>query len=642
MTGCRILVKMFFILSLLVCQLSRGFAENLESDFPQEDVLELSPVIVTGNSGVALLPSLGEDLSSVRDLVREEHITQPSLERVLSAAHDVQFKQAGTRLHHQSFSVRGVSSKDVLVTYLGIPLNDLANSGVDLSFIHPALLSGAELTSTFGSQASGFGNMGSVLELSSNIPKEARILVNYTFPEDVGVFGQVPVHAQNMRMSLAVFGDVIGGEFLYKDLQGTEQKREHNGAKRFGGQWQGKYEFDSWSIYVSSFYSRIFREEAGPSEFPEAFKYATSESQWSLSKIEAEAEPFIVGSGVVFIAGSMAHRFAEYDYSNPTALMGGRPTSSLYRENRTIFTLNSGLLLGESLTKAQLLLERQNVKTEAVTWVSNSSYDKTQYVVSLFLSEQISFNNKFELYAGLRFELVSDNGTAWLPRAAFSCHLFDWMRLSMAIAYTERRPALDELFLSNEFIRGNRALQSQRALLAEVSLDFSLDSWLTLRASSYINYYWNLIRFLPMNLTQYEARNLPLARAVGFDLSMDSALFSWMKLRLGYSFVDARMHVSRLPIPGISKHKLTAGSFLEFDPWKVSVELEFLADRYVNFIQKESHNPLLLGIQGSYQIGSSWLVSVQLHNLLNDKRRTDFIQRPLPGFQASLSVQGKF
>lgn len=611
-------------------------------DERHDDVLELETV-VTEDVAIHEDEALTAELARVYAVKPVERSAAKSLGDVFRGESALRVSESGGRLQQQSVSMRGSASQDVLVKYHGITLNALSNASADLSLIPAGLLKRIAVKPNVGSERDGSGALGGVIELDSGFSEHAfEGSLSVGTLSDYAILGRKPILGDVVSTELAVFADRTSGRFEYIDAQGEHQVREHNGAWRFGGQFDMLVALDGASIEAFAFYAYLFREVGGLSEFADSFKEATSHDQTALASVTASFDPVAIGESEAEVHVTAVHRFAEDAYQNPSTVLGARKMVSNYFENRTQLGADAGFDYAEHLkTYVGVAYEYQRVLTDQLVLNQMVEAVHDRHITS-FIAEESGhwFEDRFKAFAGVRAEYVSGQGWAFSPRVALAYLPWTWLTLDISSAYANRYPAFDEMYMLTESIKGDSNLKKQTSILNNLSLSFIIENWFKLDIDAFYNIHYDLIRFIPVSLYGYAARNLSESTARGFDLRGTLFVYDYFELDVGYSYNDSFVNDGHLPIPGIPRHRVTGratGKYGIFDAWfQVSYSNGIATKMSGQYIRK---NPLKLDAHIGFDLFKSVVISLDVNNILNDKETEDFRQYPLPGATGMLSVE---
>ena len=202
---------------------------------------------------------------------------------------------------------------------------------------------------------------------------------------------------------------------------------------------------------------------------------------------------------------------------------------------------------------------------------------------------------------------------------------------------------MDELYLRTETIRGNPALEPERALNldAGVSLgdeEFPLSGDLTLFHTDI----QRTILFLPRTAYLFEATNLEGAESRGLEATAELALRERYRVRLNYTLTDA--HLDSTPsvqLPHHPTHRGVLATQLEFGGLgpldgirNLKLTGEFDARSGVNLdnfgnLTNEPFWQVDVGVE--FVPTSAIRLGLQLQNVTDNRRGADHLQRPLPG-----------
>lgn len=558
------------------------------------------------------------------------------LEKVTSA----RIADSGNRLQRKSFAFRGAAAQDIVIRYLGIPLNALSDASTDLALIPAQLIQNAILLGSGATAATG--SVGGLVDLQPNLDAPMRTLISVSTLEDFALFSHGKIHRDGWQVSGAFWGDSSPGKFLYYDEQGTLQTREHNAASRIGGQLFTTISLPSLEITAFSLLSYIDREEAGQSEYPIKYRDASQKLWLSLSGIQTQFAPFSLGSAFVQFNISASERLSGDTYDNPTAFVGGTHTYSDYLESRTILDTNAILLLnGWNRTSFDLTYEYQSLSSEMLAFSQTLSQNHHRHLISASIIDSLAFfHDKLELAISGRIDWnVDTQSPLFSYHAGITGQPFQDLSLWASASMAERYPTFDESYYRTEYIRGNPSLEPQRSFIHELGMTYSPAQWLKASITGFYNFHKDLIRFIPVTPYLFEAKNLSTATARGFEFSISSYGWYGFSAKAEYTLADV-ITDDGYPMPTTAKHHVMGELSWKNRHLMTSVDIHYQSKVPRNMAGTNFSRPKLR-LNGHFAMNlydALWL-SLDIDNMLNDMSSADVLQRPLPGIQAFVHLR---
>ena len=613
-----------------------------ESSLPANDIFILD-TIQTSAAEESTPPAARATFEHKRQIDTSTSTAASALSDLLEGESLLRVQDSGGRLQRQTLSMRGSAAQDILLTYHGITLNSLSWASADLSLIPAKLLSHAVITPSSGSEKNGSGAIGGLIELESAFPtNNIEISTSVGSLKDLALFGRKTFFLPSFAADIALFADTTAGDFEYMDAQNTRHMRTHNGAWRYGTQLHLLFDAQAASIDFLLYTALFSREIAGLAEFPEAYAHASETGALVLASAQADFIPFELGKSETDLSLTVNHRYTQDIYDNPRAFLGQRRFSTHYNENDTSIQLNANFHYATSfLTTIQLAYAYQRVDAQHLVMLSEQTTSHNRHILSLRAEESASFfDDTLSTFLGLRLDILPHDDFAFSPRLSIGYAPTYWFSLKASAAYATRLPAFDERYLRTESIRGNESLSKQTAFLADVILRFDIPNRFFVEISGFYHLHRDLIRFLPITAYMYEAQNLPLSQAHGLDLQTELTLWRHFHLSLGYTWNASFVREGHLPIPGIPTHKLTARArlLLEYsDLWLQATYSAHIAQNLSG--QYARHNPFRLDAHAALMLYNHLRLTLDIHNITNDRESEDFRQYPLPGITAMAGLE---
>lgn len=558
---------------------------------------------------------------------------------ILERSSSVHISDNGSRLQRKTLSFRGAASQDIVVQYRNVPLNSLADAGADLSAIPSALFDSVLISNTGDGISSGaVGGIVHLKPVKHDSPFGASIAVSSL--KDFSLFGRGMKSFGDVQADLSVFGDYSPGVFRYIDAQGEYQTREHNAASRFGAQIALDWTSQIADISAFSLFTNIERQEAGLSEYPARYRYASQDFMLSLSGIHSEFEPIKAGAATAQITADAAHRFSRDIYKNPTAFIGGRKTYSDFQENRLMVHVESVFLAPKySETLIDVGYEYQQVQSEYLSGGVTMLNPHDRHVIQAKAAENLTFwEDKILISALLRIDAAVDSDPLYSPAFSFRIQPHDDVELQLNAKMGARYPSFDELWYRTEFLRGNPDLKPQKSAIHELVVSYHPAKWLDISVAGFYNIHRDIIRFLAATPYLFTAENIERVRAVGTEIHAKSQFWRGLSVGADYTWIRASTE-DGYDMPTAPRHRIHAELAWNDELWHAAVIVDWQSRTARNMAGTSYIPPRFrLGIEAVMKISERWHLSASVFNLLNDMRSEDVLQRPLPGRQAWIGL----
>ncbi len=612
-----------------------------ESD-GETDYLQLPPVVassegdqkdigyLSGNPGVLRIETINF----------EDYAHEMRLDRILSRIGGAKVRNGGGALQTQTFSYRGAAAQDIGVNYRGARVNSLSDAVADFSFFAPELLGTAHVYGT--GAASSSGAPSGLVELTGNnsaLPAAGRFSLSTL--SDYSLFARGSHDFGGHRAALSAFGDWSKGEFRYTDAQGSSQIRRHNAAARVGGEIVYDGDFGDFKLSAFSFFSQIDRQEAGASEYPDAYRRALGGQFLSLGRVSAETLPAAMGKSYATFSASISQRISRKTYENPATLIGHRSIRTEHFENQTDAALKGEWDAGGiSSTQVALRYGYQRVETLNASGMQSHAETRDRHIASVSAAETLRLMGDaliINASAGADRQIR----TRWLGTGAASAVYKTpiGIELGVSAAYAQRLPSFDELYYRTEFIRGNPDLKPQKSIVNELTAAWRCAGTAEVKLSGFYNFHRDLIRYVPESPTLTRVKNYADAVARGIELSADWQFFGGAFVRFAYAWTNAQT-ASKTPLPQVPSHRVSGELSYRKKPFGFSFSAQYESPAAQNMSATSWSSPRVdLNIEASIELVGGVSVGIAVYNLLDDRRRQDVLQRPLPGRHGAVSLR---
>lgn len=172
------------------------------------------------------------------------------------------------------------------------------------------------------------------------------------------------------------------------------------------------------------------------------------------------------------------------------------------------------------------------------------------------------------LVPGLRLEMDSQFGFAWVPKLALRVDPVRGLAFRASYGWGYRAPTFKDLYLRFEneavgyFVEGNPDLKPERSQSVQASVEWSSLGWFSVRANFFYNELTDLLgtRFLPtapgepLSITY---TNLAAAMTRGVESLVRLRWKTYLQLMLGYTFTSTLDRESNKPLPSRPTHQGT-------------------------------------------------------------------------------------
>jgi len=365
--------------------------------------------------------------------------------------------------------------------------------------------------------------------------------------------------------------------------------------------------------------------------------------------------PLELGGGLEFW-----HRYERVAFADPDVVPGiGAPIDTLDRNAEVGLRLRLEREWDVVGTRNRFLLSGE---TKRDTLDSDSVEDQQRDEGAFVAQDDLALlDDRLRLVPALRFDDTEGFGAEWLPRFGVIAAVFPWLHLKGNIERSFRVPTFDELFFPDRgFLRGNPALQPEKALNGDVGFEIGADrlgpvSDASLEAAWFHNDVDQSIVYVLVSPSLVEPVNTGAATIEGVEVTARMRLLDWVGLSASYTHLSATLNRDGTPLPGRADDE--AHFRVELGPPSRAVRLVGEAQLTSEIPVSESGNTVLpdrtvydaslivdlarLGLLPPQLPLASLLVTLEGRNL-TDRSVRDALFFPQPGRTVALRVETKW
>jgi len=603
--------------------------------------------------------------------LRERASLAESVGALLDEAPGVHVRRMGDGFAPQSITLRGAPGAHVTVALDGVPLNDAASDGVDLSLVPPSLLERADIYRGGAPLRLGVSGLGGALELITRRPRGG---LSVTAAAGYGSFGA------RRAMATVGLGDDRGsalaavgyrgteGDFPYYDDRGTPRlpgvtaERRNNAADAVDALARACVGADpARAPCALAVLGWRDREVPGPGSHPAEGPRLSQRR--ALLRLSA---PLGGQRRRVELWAALIARRDVFANVGPVPLFNAAPFVS--RADSAAFELGAAA----ALTLGPVALEpvvRARRESFGGSVQSVGDLDTTRWSALVGLDAALRLG-PVRLAPAAGVELLRDEGgTGSDARAIVTARVggqwapLRWLELRANVGHFERAPTLPELYGDRGFVRGNPALRPERALNADAGVVLRAEAGgLRARAevAAYLRDVRDLIALVQVNRSRFQPLNVGAATVRGVEVQLRASWRDRVELTTSYALTDARAaddvpSIGGRVVPGVPAHDLFVAATGRFRPARVGAVTLRADVSYVSAAWLEETNLDDLVIPARTLVGASlaWApafaprltVTVSAANLLDARTVTralrdgsagvspvlDFLGYPLPG-----------
>lgn len=270
----------------------------------------------------------------------------------------------------------------------------------------------------------------------------------------------------------------------------------------------------------------------------------------------------------------------------------------------------------------------------------NRAGKKAQNHYALFLQDEMTLGDRWELVLGGRFDRHEQFGWEISPRAYVLFHPVEGLTLKAGVGRGFKAPTLKQLSAEFEswaamggrgIIRGNSDLQPETNLAYEMGAAYESEAW-----SAGATFFHNKVRNLIDTVRQptcfalgrvclaYE--NVARVRLQGLELTAGADLSARWRLDANYTYLDARDQITGEPMIDRSRHR--ANATLAWKPLaslSTRMQLEYIGAQFRSDNQGKRPGYTLLHWYMDYALSRNLTVQVGVENLTDKRLANDDI-----------------
>ena len=620
-----------------------ALAQNTDGDVVEQATV-LEEVVVEGEAPSAEQPQ--QDISAFGQILEIDELPgiPVSLSEALETAIGLYVRDFGGLGKLSTVTLRGLSSRNVLVMLDGVPLNSAALGGVDLSDIPLAAIERIELLR--GPEAALFGNnsAGGIINIVRGVGKGrvARYAIR------AGSFGYlssdlfISDNDNNHDLFARLYGDTFRGEFTYLDNNGTAldssddfiATRENN-------------EYDSWGFFtglshlsgdwgfrcdVDTYHAR--KGIPGLTTFPTPD--ADQSDSRMLIHFRGANENIAGGNGELDFDLNWLR--TSRSYLDPSGGATGQPVDSNWTE----------MVFGSAVEYSEFI-GGSHYFTLGADWGRDSfhPYDAESHrrdSVGLYIHDEITLGDS-HIIPALRYDSIDDAGTSWSPKLGVRHEVNDNLHFKANWATGFRAPTFEELYRREGFVIGNPELLPEKTRMADFGFIYK-NGPLRVEASYFRGKAEDLIEYVLGSGHRYRPLNFGKAKFSGYETSIRYNFNDAWRLEANVTRTDATDVTDKggltygKQIPGRPKWDAYAGLVFndETGRWGGNIAAYFAGGRYLTAANtKELDDDLSLNMGFNLSVGQNMKLAVEAKNLF-DEPLMDGRGFPLPGRTFILSI----
>jgi iron complex outermembrane receptor protein len=609
-----------------------------------------------------------------------------TLADLLDRSVGVRVRSFGGLRSFATISIRGSSAEQVIVMVDGVPLNNPAGGGVDLTSIPLTGVESVEIHRGFSPASSGSSSIGGVVNIRTLKPSgiaSASGSLAYGTHETSEITGLVNLPGSFMNWTLGAEAFASQGDFKYLSNNGTPltnlddsfEVRKNNdgwdGAFRFHGRTSAR---KNRQLFLTGEWAR--RRHGVPGI--DAFQFANANTEMNRALIRGGQRWQELGGRKIDLELSLDYAYHSEFYSN----LGPNSPARTDSWTRIQGTGAKAHAVWKITARHRLSLLAEP-RTESVT--SGDHLLISPAVKSTRQSLKTSFEDEIRLARGrlilapsVRLDLVDTSSRGGAPGSATEPSedpsalsgrlggmfiISDRWSLRGNVGRFHRYPNLLELYGNQGTIAGNPSLQPERGLNGDMGIGFHGDSsgriqGLAVELALFRTDAQDLIQLLAVPSRTVKAFNVGEARIIGLEASLSFRLNGLVTAAANYTRQKAEDRSDTFQfggdLPGRPREEASTSLSLDLKYVSLTHRFTFVGENEVASLGLAAGN-LVSSRQSLTRLPSRYLhdfalevpiagtgtLSFELVNAF-DRLVVDIARFPLPGRMFLVKLRGRF
>jgi len=492
--------------------------ETEDENTNTEKVTVLEEVVVEGESPSDEQPQ--QDISAFGEVLIIDDLpgVPLSVAEALENAIGIQIRDFGGLGKLSTLTLRGLSSRDVLVMLDGIPLNSAALGGVDLGDIPMTSVERIEILR--GPEAALYGDNSSGGIVNIIRKTDAGDEAQYSLQGgSYGYFSgdlSFSNRDDNFNSFGRLFGTTFNGGFSFKNDNGTSldgsddftDTRENNEYDAWGFFGGIGTESGEWDLHFNADYYTAKKGIPGLTTFP------TPDAKQDDTRLLLNARG--VNAGIAGGSGqldlNLSFLEAKRSYDDTSGGATGFPVSSQWSERN----------LGVSGQYAEFINDTHYLTSGAewnrATFDSRDAKNYERDKFGFFIRDEISIGDSL-LIPALRFDDITGFASSMSPKLGWRLDPGNGCTIKANWGKAFRAPTFEELYRDEGLIIGNAELIPEKTWIADIGLIYE-DDGVRLEIDYYHGGAKDLIEYVLGSGHRYRPINFASAQLSGVEGSI--------------------------------------------------------------------------------------------------------------------------
>ncbi len=594
-----------------------------------------------------------------------EEAADEALVDALERAPGVHARRVSSSGQEAQVQVRGGTPRQLMVLINGVRVRVPEGLGFDVGSLAAGPFASAQVYRGVAGVIYGAGALTGAIDLRTRAADEApwRVwgLASASSFGGRALGSAASLSGERLSARLEVGARAARGDFPFIDQQGERHLRVNNDhARRYAAATiqAGAPQARRGALEAALLWDQGERGVSGPSEFQERFSAARLEDQRMISTASwRKRDAWSSARSALDLEANAGAQWRRGRYHNHVSLLGGEGFESVSDAWSVEAAMSASLYRGAHFGRASAQARYESFSSQGQGQAGGDVQATRRTIAAALSDEWALVPQRLSLIGALRAELLDDGRATQrplMPALGALVELAPWAQLRANAARTFRAPDFDELYLETELVRGDPTLRPETAWGGDagVVLGRARGAW-SLEAVVFWQRQQALILFVPISAYTQQARNMGDGESRGVEARATLRPARRLRLESGYTLTDAFLReAGRPPRPYQPRHQARAlvrwdltgapwagalpGLALEAGAtWRGAITLDTFG---------RLENPGWLSVDASARVSPwPWLTArASLHNLLDEQRALDSLQRPLPGraFSFSLALTG--
>ncbi|MBP5450031.1 MAG: TonB-dependent receptor, partial [Spirochaetales bacterium] len=520
------IISSFFLIILFIFTVYATFCE--EKDVGQ--------IVVTDtrihNNENADMPEM---FTTVINVANDPNAQSQSLSDLLERSSELHVKNTGGESGVSTVTMRGSSSKNVLILLDNIPINTDSNSSGDLNLIPTGMIDRIEITRGGASSENGSSAMGGIINIITKSAAANSIefhitTKNFRSAETAATFA---LHDGDLSL-LAHYSDKFDlGNYLYKDDNGTTfnhnddfiGRMSHNSMNRQNLLVKNTLRIEKGSFGYGVTFTRKQNEVSGPTNVAKHYAQAQLFSHLLTADIMGDlgqTNPYFTAKFNIQLKND------GYIYDDPSTVYSA---PEHYAQNALSVSQNAIFLL----TAIPYNLIKLTVRTGCETLLNSNDIFGVSVMASI-RDDIPLWNERIILSPVTSIVYYSDmpEPVSFVYNFGATFETMPDLLIKTNTWRSYRRPDFTERYYTQGLYTGNPDLKPEISYGGDVGISYN-HRYADVEAVGFCSYYTDLISYILSHGFVYRPINVDQVLSFGCELKCDIHFIKYFSIEMNYS-----------------------------------------------------------------------------------------------------------